>query len=616
MNNIFSTIRQEQDDFINNSVNIVDGYDFNQLETVKKNHRYISSKYLSDELIAGKKKIFFNVVKTPCQVASRFLNFDTKDIRLYATNATSWIKTFLLEKELKNWLKNSIFAITLNEIAEKLPVYGSVVLKKTKNGADFVDLRRLAIDPTVKRIRDSRFISVTHYFTEEELRKKIKDGWENTEEAVSKFGSQYAQNSYEDNSTERNEIRSSKYIKVHERFGEVPLSWITGKSSDTEMVRSVFIVAGAEKIRTGQNGEYLGEEGVILFKSKWLKDYPFRDFHFYKIEGRWLGVGVVEDLWDTQERINELSNTKRMSMEISSLHIFQSQDPTILKNVLKDLENGAIIPAGPRGGLVPLATEERNLSAFASEEVRYDSHAKDMTFSFDAVRGEQLPSSTPATNAMIQDKNAVSVFGFKRENLALDLREFFREFVLPQLIKDLTPEHILRYSGTVEEIGKFDELLINGLFRDEVINRILNGRVIETFEPEMIKEQIKSSLSKKGAERYITVIENYYKDAEFDFDFIIGNEQEDSQLLTQNIFTLLTTLAKNPTLLDDPRIKALFYKYSEKVGVSPTELELAENRRTEQMSGMGQMAQMSGNPQVAQALGQATENQPSVKPNI
>lgn len=610
MINIFSTIRQELNDFINNSVNIVDGYDYNQLETVKKNHRYISSKYASDKLINGKKKIFFNIVKTPCQVASRFLNFDTKDIRLYATNPGSWLKTFLLEKELKNWFKKSVFASTLNEIAEKLPVYGSCVLKKTKNGADFVDLRRLANDPTVKRITDSRFITITHYFTEEQLRKKTKDGWENVEDAIAKFGSPYAPNSYEDNSIDKNEIRSSKYIKVHERFGEVPLSWITGKEKDTEMVRAVFIVAGAENYRTNEQGQYTGEEGTILFKSKWSGKYPFRDFHFYKVDGRWLGVGAVEDLWDTQERINELANIKRISMELSSMHIFQTRDKTILKNLMKDLENGAIIPAGPNGGLEPVANEERNLSAFQLEETRYDNHSKDLTFSYDAVRGEQMPSSMPATNAVIQDRNTVSVFGFKRENLAIDLKEFFREFVLPQLVKDLTPEHILRYTGSVEEINKLDDLILNGLVREDVIEKILSGRVILPGEIEIIRDEINRQLKKKGAERFITIKEKYYDDVEFDFDFIIGNEQEDSQLLTQNIFTLLTTLAKNPQLLDDPRVKALFYEYSEKVGVNPAKFELAEAQRAEQVSQMPQQP-AQGNIPMAQAVGQEQQtNQP------
>lgn len=185
---IFAQIRTEVYDFINNYINIVDGYSFNQYQTIKKCHLYYNSRFISGELDSnGRKKIFFNVVKSPCKVASRFLNFDTKDIRLISNTKDSEMATFLLEKELKNWMKTNKIAITLNKIAELAPVYGSVVLKKTKKGADIVDLRRLILDPTVDTITNSRFVELEHNLTPSQLRAKEKDGWENVEEVINKF---------------------------------------------------------------------------------------------------------------------------------------------------------------------------------------------------------------------------------------------------------------------------------------------------------------------------------------------------------------------------------------------------------------------------------------------
>ena len=80
---------------------------------------------------------------------------------------------------------------------------------------------------------------------------------------------------------------------------------------DEEMVRALFIVAGVNNYGLGEDGKTVTREvGVVLFRCKWFGDWPFRDFHYDKTEGRWLGVGVIEDLFQIQERTNELANEK------------------------------------------------------------------------------------------------------------------------------------------------------------------------------------------------------------------------------------------------------------------------------------------------------------------
>lgn len=601
MNNIFAQIRQEIRDFTNNYIQIVEGYTFNQYQTIKKCHLYYNSKFVSGDIDAsGRKKIFKNICKSACKVATRFLNFDTKDIRLINSNPNNEIATLLLEKELKQWMKTNRVAVTLNKIATNAPIYGSVVLKKTKKSAEVVDLRRLFLDPTVESIDKSRFITIEHNLTPTQLRAKAKDGWENVEEVINKFYSNTAPDSYVDQEN-LNQVVSTPYIKVHERYGEVPESLLNGTEpkQNEPLVRALYIVAGADSVSRNDNGQVTGENGVVLFKSKWFGEYPFKDFHYDQTEGRWLGIGVVEDLFQIQERVNELANQKRTSMEVSSMHLFQTQDRTIVKNVLRDLQNGAVLLAGANGGITPIANEERNFSAYGDEENRYAQQAKENTFSYDAVRGEQLPVSTPATNAVIQDRNAVSVFNFKRQNLANMLRYFFKELVIPQAIRELTPAHIFNFIGTPEELNKLDDILVKSYASKIAIEKILAGEIIDNYEE--LKQNISDQLKKRGASRYFDIIDGYYKTAEFDFDINVDNEQEDSQLITQNLFSVIQAIASNPMILQDPVIKVLFYEYAEKVGVSPIKLEVAS-------------IQASQNNQMNQSIGQLPVGTGSMTP--
>lgn len=582
--NIYSTIREEVEDFINNDIKVVEGYSFNQYNAIKKNHLYYNSQFVNDTLFHGKKKLFRNVVKSPCLLATKFLNFDTKDIRLYPLNPESSLSTFLLEKELKYWLKKNKIANILNQIAEELPIYGSIVLKKTKGGAQLCDLRRLYIDPSVERVLDSRFITNEYYFTPSQLRKKEKDGWKNIEEAISKFGCNDNAPSYSDDYLTK-DIESTPYIRVFERFGEVPESELNGTDpKDGErMVPAIFICVGVMDPSRDENGNVKYENGITLFKSEWKKEYPFKDAHYSKTKGRWLGVGVIEDLWTTQERFNELTNQKRVSMDVSSMHLFQTQDGSIIKNILRDLESGAVLKAGKNGGITPIANEERNLAAFNNEEQIWNNQAQSITYSFDAVRGQTLASSTPATNTVIQDRNATSVFAFKKENLGLFIRDFFNDLVIPQVVKEITPEHMLRFTGTIEEMQKLDTLITDALTRENAINMMLNGQLVTADTLEMLKTEISGELKKRGNERFIEVLDGFYKDTEFEFDILVSNEQEDVQIISQNLFTVFTSLAKNPGMLQDPMIRTVFYKWAEKIGINPTELDLAQ--------GQSQMAQ-------------------------
>jgi len=580
-NNIYSQIRTEIRDFITNYVAIVPGYSFNQYDTIKRINLYNNSKFENGGTYLGRDLIFWNVVNPPCEVATRMLDIDTKDIRLWPTNPKSYFSTWLLEKELKLWLKTSKFAKILNSIAEEAPKYGTVVLEKTTDGAKVVDLRRLVLDPTVESIKDSRFVETIHYMTPTELR---NSGWDNVEQAIELFGAASAQEPYEDAYGNLNIAQSTPYIKVIKRYGEVPEWWIDGGKSE-KVVKSLFIVCGVDSFGTNEQGIVTSENGITLFKSKWHKDWPFKDYHYTKIRGRWLGVGIIESLFDVQVRFNELKNSKRFSMELSTLHLFQTKDKSIVRNALTDLENGDIIYSPL--GIEPIANEERNLGAWKDEEQGYADQTDRLTFAYAAVRGEPMASSTPAALAQLQANQSTSTFDFKRENQQIFLQEFFNDLVLPQLMKDLTPRHIMRFVGNSHDLQKLDEAAAQLHVNDFVKTSVIGGQM-ENLNPDVIEGVRKNAIQSYktlGESRYLDIKDNFYDDVEFEFDFVIGNEQIDPAKMAQNTQSVLMAMAQNPQILEDPRIKMLFFRYAEYLGVSPAEMQFADNQATSQQGG-------------------------------
>lgn len=594
--NIFSQIRQEQQDFMFNYISVVQGYPFNQYQTIKRIALYLSSKYEDSALYLGREKIFYNVVIPPCEVAMRMLNIDTKQIKLWPMNPKSQFSTYLLEKELKLWLKTSKMGQILNNIAEEAPRYGTVVLEKTKDGAEVVDLRRLILDPTVENITDSRFVTTIHYMTPNELE---QTGWDNVQEAIERFGDVNAQPTYEDNMGNINMMKSTPYIKVHKRFGEVPTWWVDdnakpGTKSGDKLVKSLFIVAGAESQQLNAEGRSIADLGLVLFKSVWRKEWPYKDFHYTKIKGRYLGMGIVEMLFDTQVRINELKNQKRVSMEISGMHLFQGPQ-SMVRNIYTDLQSGDyLIKKDGSEGITPVANEERNLPAWDGEETSYLAQVDRISFAYEAVRGD-VDTQATLGQTQIAVSQGTSVYAFKKENLGLFLQDFFNELVMPQLMSDLTPEHIMRFTGTNQELNKLDEAASELYANDHIKSLILDGKFVTLEDQQGLIDKAKKEYQRLGESRYLKIKENFYKDAEFEFDFLITNEQADPVKLATSLQTLIAEY--DPMKMQDPVYALLIGKQAESIGVSQAELDLAALKSSQQQTKLAEIQAAQPQPQ-------------------
>lgn len=582
---IFGIVRQEVNDFINNYIEVVPGFNFSQYQTIKRNHLYVNSRFYDQSLFAGREKLFFNITTFRKDTAKYLIGLDTKNGRLVPKEGANEWATNLLQSEIHLNDKETRMPKKFNDAADKMVTHGSVVIKKTKDGPQIVDLRRLFLDPTVETITDSRFIIIKHYMTPEKLRSQAKkNGWDmqKVKEIIEKKKGQksFAPQSYE-NFGYKNPIVSTPYIEIYERYGEVEANKLdmTG-----DPVRSLFIVAEPFAIGRSQDGKYEWDEGNVLFKSKWTGPYPFKDAHYRKTEGRWLGIGVVEELYPMQERFNEMANQKRVAMEIEALNLFQTHDATIVNNILTDLQPGDVIKTRLENALKPLANEMRNLSAFEMEDTVYNALSDKISFVNDIVSGRVTNSSLPATNAAIANTNSKSFFRERRQDFAFMWREIYEEWILPQAVKDLSVEHVLAFTGSFEELQKFDEDATQYLLNNAIFDYVqAKGYLPDPNDIEKVKATAMQGMKKKGKTRIVHILENMYKYLPLKYDFVLDDESEDAQILANNKFQLLTAIAQNPGLLTDPVTKVMIYDYAESTGINPIKLEVAETQRQQQL---------------------------------
>lgn len=593
--NIFEVIRSERQDFLQNEVNTVGTTTHSQYATVKKVHNYYTGHFENGdyEEINGvkRKKTFYNISAWRCEVATKMIDLDVKDFMLVPNNPDQDTQVYLLEKELKHWLKKHDFGELLNEVVRYLPIYGSAVIRKYGNDdVRLVDLRNLYVDQSAKCLESARYVIVRNLMTVPELA-EMKGTWDNVDEALEKFqdfGLTVGYDQIYDKQGVAMNPRSSNspFIEVWERFGQIRKSFITNKESDYDTwVYGKMVVAGIDTVKKNDNGVITQEDGVVLWAEE-IEECPFKEVHYTKQEGRWLGVGIVEMLFEVQRRVNEIKNQEARALELASIQLFQTRDQTVGSNLITDFDVGDMVQVTSE--ITPIATESRNLVGFQNAMSSYEQLADRMTFSYDIVRGEQAPASATLGAVQLQSQQAGSVFDYKRENIGLFLSEFIEDIVFPVLEKEFNKEHILRLTGSVEEINKIRNNYAQKIAVDKLVDYMLDPRFATGELPavtediyNMFVQEAKDELTKDGEKVWVKVTKNFFKNLDYYVDIVVTGENKNIFAQIGNAQAILGFIAQDPTVTSDPAKRTLFFKMLSGLGMHISEIQDIENQITQ-----------------------------------
>jgi hypothetical protein len=134
---IYKFVAAQRDSYRSDTIEITEGYDFSQYETLRTIELYDNDRFLTgpkDSL--DREKPFFNIVSFRKNVATRATDLDTKDVQIQSDRITktSYAETFLLNLKSRNWMKLSGFATFLNRMGATRAKYGGVLVKKNRTG--------------------------------------------------------------------------------------------------------------------------------------------------------------------------------------------------------------------------------------------------------------------------------------------------------------------------------------------------------------------------------------------------------------------------------------------------------------------------------------------------
>jgi hypothetical protein len=462
---LFKRIESEINNYTSTKIEVSSGVFFSQYKTIQRIYKFkncdLANSKINEDLSYN---YYFDIISPRADSETKNLRFDTKNILVFSQNPRKdFPVVFISNASIKAWMRDNGEDDKLKEAIEEFTANGNIGFKKVKGGYEIMDaLNTHVTNQKAKTVDDTDLIE-RHEMTASDL--KAMTAWD--QEAVSNTIKNLGGKSFSASDYTTEIETSNNMYEIFERSGEITLAeWkeLSGEQpSDDDkytFLLAKVIVAGLRKGGTG--------EKYVLFKEKLkgkLSDH-YEYAHRGKYEGRFWRVGMYELLFDHQIRANQIGNDLARGLEWASKVIFQSSDSSILANIRADIDNGDIIIAKD---LAQVNVRMQGLDQLIADWNRLMADANTLSHSSEVVTGESMPSGTPFRLGALLDQNAGKMFVLLRQKITLPYRRVFKNWVLPELIKDLRGEDIFTLTGELDALDQLRELIVDDWYMNNLV---------------------------------------------------------------------------------------------------------------------------------------------------
>lgn len=594
------------------NINLVEGLYFRQKDVVKMIEFYSSSRYLTsgatgfygeqkDEL--GRDKPFYQILNAICDVENAAKDIDTKDITITSDNEEHYTESFLMGKDVYEWMKVNNFAKTLNDMRDTHTKYGSLLVKKvTTKDKDGKKTLKLELPEWKNLITDqvdilNGTIIECHWMLPSDMLKMSEWKHDKVKEAIKKVKKQGA----------------SFRIPVYEIRGWFPKDYITamedGKDTtnepSTDYTYQLYYIAGdySDQYATQQDAS------SVRFTSKltplyWEDDTEqvYKYLARKKRAGRAFGVGVMEEGEQAQIWTNDAVLKQTRAGDLASKTISQTASKKLKgRNTLTEVDNGSILEHEDGKPITPVQlVPSGGLQQFDNLLVQWYTQLERATSAYNAQRGEDAPSGTPFRLQAINLQQSNSVFKDLQEELGIFISEIFMDWILPHLAKQLNAEHILAHEFSVEELKEIDKAFTKDFANTRAMEQVLSGSIVTQEDYDAFIQSADEVVKKTKTTRFLKIPKDYYKKVKANVTVNVTGEQANKAAILESLINILTVYAQNPNIAQDPVLTQIFMEIVEISGarISPVSLMASIQEQGEKVKEQQAMQAVQPQPQV------------------
>lgn len=538
----------------------------------------------------GKHKYWMHTSRPLCESASKNVDVNTSMIRLIGVPLQSELATWVMARELRQWMIDHGFDSLLNEMVENYPKYGHIVIKVHKRvgqsmGVSMTPIENLRMDPSCKWLKDSPFVDELHRMTTAEIRKHKE--WDQKE--INRLFSTKKKDY---------DIFECYYPKENGEDGYERkwYAWMIRPNASSG--GTTFAIEA--QINQPENMAY---PPIKLYTDE-VDELPYRELKWSNVVGRWLGQGEMEYLKENQRHDNETGNLEMKALYIKALQLFLSDDDAIGGNVLRETQPGQIIKTS--GKLTPIEAKESDLSAFAQNHARWDSNAAKKSFSSDPQAMGGRPSKQSI--AWLQN-NTASYFKKKQENLGIFLKELIYNDILPSFRDDMKKKHLFTFVGSYADIDQFTKFIVEAKLNDASAKYLEKTGFMPNDDQKMKEASRIEKQLRKRTVHGMQIPDSFYENLVAKIDIVITGENKDTAAMTPILQQFLGLIAQNPAVLQNKATRAIAFKILEFAGMQPAELDLLEQNLSQQ-----DQQPQGANANGGQPQGQLPQGAPIAKP--
>lgn len=482
----------------------------------------------------GLKKVWYPLTEINVNAVVKNIDLDQKDINFRAKTPNGYGITDITRAHVKDKLSRMYFGQKLDDFEKHLAIDGTAVWKtyeeQGKLRLQLVDLLNIYIDPTTPSIQEAyRFTERSLLFREEIAN---MNGWRNTEDIVPAVGLPRTDPYFLSSSS--GATSNVKMSDVYELWGKIPKSLITGKKADENIeVEGHLVVSGLDS---------KGNERCHLIEGNTKQDAegnylkPYEECWYDRVPNRWYGRGIAEKLLELQVYANIVFNVRINRSRVSQLGLFKIRKGAgITPQQLSRLPSNGAVMLNNLDDLEQLVIQEVGATSYKDEEV-VNSLAERLTNAFEIVTGENLPSSTPATNATIQNQNAKSGFAFIKDGIGFFLSRWMDRHALPIFAKELTADEIVRITADEENFKELVDRVVLFLAMRSLDEHFAQGYVPSEEELYAAMDDAHNRL--RGSDLFIKLVKKIITD-ELETEVYVTNEEMDVNVTIQNLITML-----------------------------------------------------------------------------
>lgn len=597
MSNILEYIKSQETYYQTQPVPVVDGYEWNMFEHIKRTTLYLNSQYSKGK--PGSKP-FKNIILPKVNLEHRAVEFALREIEFFIDDKDQNYKSFLVRKYHDRWARNNEIPQFLDDMTECYTDYGGVLVKNTKEKPVVVPLQQIAFCDQTDLL--SGPIGLKHQYSPDKLLEMASAGWGNPENgATHSLEEVIAMGTGMKEVTQANGQvvqTPGRYIEIYEIHGTLADHYLYDNGEMNKFTPQFQVVARY----TDKDKK---EQCVALFRKKEVETV-FDAFIRDPIYGRALGRGGVEELFEPQVWVNYSEIQRKEYLDQASKIIYQTADRAFTtRNNTAQLNQGDVLVHADGKPATVLNNGVPNITAFENAIAAWDENAKQIASAQDTVAGNEGKSGMPFRLGMLLNQEGHSLHQYRKGKLGgIFLPRLYRNWIIPKMQKEMLKGDEFLSTLTIEEMQEIADQVIASVFNQSMIKKVLGGeekpaQLVAQGEQESLLETYKRDFFKSGNKKFITILEQEMKDLPLDMTVNVTDENKNYSQRVEKLSYVFNQAAQiigaNPNFfVEHPEMAKLFNDIIETSGLSPV---------------------MFGVTRTAPVPALATPGQPAVQPN-